>query len=157
MGFWIPKEGEEYDDDYLALDEFISKIAAIFNSLLEGSQKDSVITQMATTLQFDDIKNRMLNVFGMFLKDLNLFDSLPLKNPEADRHTPLSKLSADSPRGKLLDGISTTKIKNLIAKPGNDLEPLQEAFDIAFILRILQDSGLECAKKHVEPSSFSYD
>jgi hypothetical protein len=63
----------------------------------------------------------MLNVFGMFLKDLDIFKELPLKNPEKDYHTPLSKLSSDSPRGKLLDGISTTKIKNLIAKPGNDL------------------------------------
>jgi len=45
----------------------------------------------------------------------------------------------------------------MIEKPENDLEVLQEAFDIAFILRILEDSKEKSAMKHVAPSSFTYD
>lgn len=55
---------------------------------------------MATTLQFTDLKNRMLNKFGAFLIQLQLFLPLlkeKLTDPKKDIHTPLAKLSQDYP------------------------------------------------------------
>jgi hypothetical protein len=66
LGFKKP-ENDEDEDTLEKLDAFISTIATIFNSLLEGSDNGATIIKMATILEFDDLKNRMLTVFGQFL------------------------------------------------------------------------------------------
>jgi len=67
LGFKLNEDPEEENEDSKALDDFIGSIPAIFNSLLEGPDKKETLHKMATTLQFNDLKNRMLNKFGAFL------------------------------------------------------------------------------------------
>ena len=74
MGF-EPAEGEdsEEEDPIEVLDEFIQKIATMVVSLLEGEEDVEILQRMNFSLQFSDLKNRMLNVFGNFLIKLKLF------------------------------------------------------------------------------------
>jgi len=74
LGF-EPAEGEdsEEEDPIEVLDEFIQKIATMVVSLLEGEEDVEILQRMNFSLQFSDLKNRMLNVFGNFLIKLKLF------------------------------------------------------------------------------------
>jgi len=49
------------------VDEFISKIATMLISLLEGEKDVEILQKMAFSLTIDDMKERLLNVFGGFL------------------------------------------------------------------------------------------
>ena len=75
MGFVpLDEDAEEDEDDLIeVLDEFIQKIATMVNSLLEGEEDIEILTRMNFSLQIGDLKNRMLNVFGVFLINLKLF------------------------------------------------------------------------------------
>ena len=68
-------DGEEEDEDDLieVLDEFIQKIATMIISLLEGEEDIEILSRMNFSLQIEDLKNRMLNVFGNFLIIIKLF------------------------------------------------------------------------------------
>jgi hypothetical protein len=50
LGFCKSEDPEEENEECENLEEFISTIASIFNSLLEGSNKRDVIIHMAQTL-----------------------------------------------------------------------------------------------------------
>ena len=65
------------EDSLEVLDEFISKIATMLTSLLEGEEDIEILQKMNFSLQPSDMKNRMLNVFGMFLKEIGLYPKLP--------------------------------------------------------------------------------
>jgi len=78
LGF-IPLEGgdeeeeEEEDDPMSALDEFIAKIAGMLTSLLEGEEDLLLLDRMNVSLQIPDLKDRMVNVFGNYLKEIELY------------------------------------------------------------------------------------
>jgi hypothetical protein len=67
LGFVKPKEGSEDADITVELDEFIGKIASLLLSLLEGYDVEETLKRMAGGLAFEDLRNRMLNVFGKFI------------------------------------------------------------------------------------------
>lgn len=64
-------EGEE--DMLEVLDEFISKIATMLVSLLEGEQDLEILSKMAFSISVEDLKERLVNVFGVFLHKLKLY------------------------------------------------------------------------------------
>lgn len=55
------------------LDEFISKIATMLVSLLEGEQDLEILSKMAFSISVEDLKERLVNVFGVFLHKLKLY------------------------------------------------------------------------------------
>jgi len=61
------------------MDEFLSKISVVLLSLLEGEEDVEICQKMAFSLSVEDIKDRMVNVFGVFLHDLKLFPLTMLK------------------------------------------------------------------------------
>lgn len=76
LGF-TPKDLEialEEDEDILeVLDEFISKIATMLLSLLEGEKDIEILQKMSFSLSIEDLKERLVNVFGNFLHKLKLY------------------------------------------------------------------------------------
>lgn len=105
-------DGEE-DDITEVLDEFISKMATVFVSLLEGEQDLEIISKMAFSLQIEDLKERLVNVFGVFLHKLKLFPVNHLEPGQTPENTPLSKVSK-AKDNNCLSEISINKIKNRI-------------------------------------------
>lgn len=57
----------------LRLDGFISKISTMLLSLLEGEQDVFILDKMDFSLSFEDIKNRILDVYGVFLITIELY------------------------------------------------------------------------------------
>ena len=75
LGF-IPEEVPLEDDEegiMETLDTFISKIATMLVSLLEGEQDLEILQKMQFSLTIEDLKERLLNVFGVFLHKHNLY------------------------------------------------------------------------------------
>ena len=68
----MPPEDDEDEDLLEVLDEFITKIATMLTSLLEGEEDIEILQKMNFSLQIDDLKDRMLNVFGNFLIKLEI-------------------------------------------------------------------------------------
>lgn len=131
LGFVQPEEGEEGDDedDIMSdLDGFVANIAAMLLSLLEGEQDIEILSKMAFSLSMPDIKDRMLNVFGVFLNELNLYPINKLKEDETPELTLLSKLSSQNGFNVLVD-VSINKINMKLTTDifeGN----IQEAFSL---------------------------
>lgn len=82
LGF-VPKSEDSLDDeedDILdSMDEYLSKISVILLSLLEGEEDTEICSKMAFSISIEDIKDRMLNVFGVFLHSIKLFPLTKLK------------------------------------------------------------------------------
>lgn len=57
----------------------MGKISTMLLSLLEGEQDDEILQKMAFSLSLDDVLNRILNVYGVFLHVLKLFPRDKLK------------------------------------------------------------------------------
>ena len=81
LGF-VPPEDDEDEDLLEVLDEFITKIATMLTSLLEGEEDLEILQRMNFSLQIDDLKDRMLNVFGNFLIKLEIF---PMKDWDSSK------------------------------------------------------------------------
>lgn len=110
------------------LDGFVANIAAMLLSLLEGEQDIEILSKMAFSLSMPDIKDRMLNVFGVFLNELNLYPINKLKEDETPELTLLSKLSSQNGFNVLVD-VSINKINMKLTTDifeGN----IQEAFSL---------------------------
>ena len=108
------------------LDEFISKIATVLLSLLEGEQDIEILQKMAFSLSIHDIKNRILNVYGVFLNALKLFPVNKLPVDTAPEAILLSTLSSKHGFNVLSD-VSVNKINKRLTTDvfeGN----IQEAF-----------------------------
>ena len=89
LGFEKPEdeEGGSDDEDSLGdLDDFISKIATMLTSLVEGSEDTEIIGKMCFSLQIGDLKNRMLNVFGNYLDEIGMYPDVD----EEDDNKPTS-------------------------------------------------------------------
>ena len=74
----------------LRLDGFISKISTMLLSLLEGEQDVFILDKMDFSLSFEDIKNRILDVYGVFLITIELYPLDKLQPGEAPEVTMLS-------------------------------------------------------------------
>ena len=70
---------EDEDDVLDSMDEYLSKISVILLSLLEGEEDTEICQKMAFSISIEDIKDRMLNVFGVFLHSIKLFPITKLK------------------------------------------------------------------------------
>jgi hypothetical protein len=67
-------DGQDEEEDLMeSLDEFISKIATMLVSLLEGELDFEILQKMAFSLSIEDMKERLVNVFGVFLHKLKLY------------------------------------------------------------------------------------
>lgn len=71
---------DEEEDMLDVMDEFLSKISVILLSLLEGEEDIEICQKMAFSISIEDIKDRMLNVFGVFLHTIKLFPVTKLKD-----------------------------------------------------------------------------
>ena len=76
-GFVKPEDEDDEENPLVKLDEFVSKIATMLTSLLEGPTDVEILSKMDFSLQIPDLKNRMLNVFGVFLRELEIFPRVP--------------------------------------------------------------------------------
>jgi hypothetical protein len=65
--------GPDDPDVMESLDGFISKIATMLVSLLEGEQDMEILQKMSFSLSADDLKDRLVNVFGCFLHKIGLY------------------------------------------------------------------------------------
>ncbi len=74
----------------LRLDGFISKISTMLLSLLEGEQDVFILDKMDFSLSFEDIKNRILDVYGVFLITIELYPLDKLQPGEEPEVTMLS-------------------------------------------------------------------
>jgi hypothetical protein len=74
----------------LRLDGFISKISTTLWSLLEGEQDVFILDKMDFSLSFEDIKNRILDVYGVFLITIELYPLDKLQPGEEPEVTMLS-------------------------------------------------------------------
>ena len=89
---------------------------------------------MAQSLSVEDIKNRMLNVFGVFLNNIKLFPLLKLKEGQ-DETTQLKILSVENGNNFLSD-VSVNRINRKLA--GDSFEGvLGEGFAIYILLQTL--------------------
>lgn len=97
LGFVQKEEdaAEDEDDILDSMDEFLSKISVILLSLLEGEEDFEICSKMAFSISIEDIKDRMLNVFGVFLHSIKLFPITKLKEGQ-DETTPLKVLSVEN-------------------------------------------------------------
>jgi hypothetical protein len=95
LGFEPPGEDEVEEEDIMAvMDEFISKIATLLVAELEGELDIEILQKMSFSLSVDDLKDRLLNVFGVFLDNLSLYPIDKLNKGEIPARTPLSELSS---------------------------------------------------------------
>lgn len=94
------------------LDSFIENIALLLISLLEGKNNNFILNKMTNSLSFVELKDRMLNVFGKFLKRIDLFPNKKVQNEEEEL-MPLHKLSKSSVNHKyqILRDLSLSRIE----------------------------------------------
>lgn len=94
-------------------------------SLLEGEKDTEILGKMSFSLTFDDLKDRLLRVFGVFLNQHKSFPT-HLQEPGQKLDLPaLSKLHGNN----CLASISLTRIKNRLNRDSFEGN-IQEAFDI---------------------------
>lgn len=58
-------------------------------SILEGEQDLEILQKMAFSLSIEDMKERLLNVFGVFLHKLKLYPITLLEAGQSPENTPL--------------------------------------------------------------------
>lgn len=149
LGF-VPPEDDEDDDLLEVLDEFITKIATLLTSLLEGEEDLEILSRMNFALHIDDLKNRMLNVFGNFLIKLDIF---PIKDWDSSDKN-LSTLSKEN-NGNVLNNVSVNKVTSRLVNTSFDGN-IYEAFEIYFLLQNLAD-GIASAKNNLHRDRFTQD
>ena len=109
---------------------------------------------MAFSLQIPDLKDRMLNVFGNFLKQLGIFP----KVADEDQEKPLAVLSNEEDNGcNFLASISLNRVTGKL-KSDSFEGAIAEAFEIYILLLSLAD-GLPHSQtaKILQKASFTPD
>jgi len=114
LGFVDPEEDDE-EDMMEELDAFIQKIATMLLSLLEGGEDIEILQKMAFSLSINDMKDRMVNVFGNFLVKIDLMPKGRLPTGEDYGSMPLSKLSKEG-GGNILANVQVNKINSMLNK-----------------------------------------
>jgi hypothetical protein len=92
---------------------------------------------MAFSISIEDIKDRMLNVFGVFLHTIKLFPVTKLKDDQ-DENTPLKVLSVENSNNFLSD-VSVNRINRKLKGDSFD-GVLSEAFAIYILLLTLAEA-----------------
>lgn len=140
LGF-VRKKDDTPDDDeediMEVMDEYLSKISVILLSLLEGEEDIEICSKMAFSISIEDIKDRMLNVFGVFLHSIKLFPLTKLKEDQ-DQNTPLKMLSVENSNNFLSD-VSVNRINRKLVGDSFD-GVLSEAFAIYILLITLAET-----------------
>ena len=130
LGFVPPEDDDEEESVLDSLDEFISKIATMLTSLLEGEEDKAMLERMGFCLQITDLKKRLLNVFGCFIKGLGIFPKLP----DEQQGLPLSSLSTEENDYNILGPISLSRVTAGLSSGSFD-GPVAEAFEIVILIR----------------------
>lgn len=113
LGF-VPKEDDapEDDPDYLEMmDEYISKLSTMILSLLEGEQDNEILNKIQFSLSIEDMKARLLTVFGVFLHNHKLYPMHKLQPGQTPLTTSLKSLSIAYDHN-FLQEVSINKINN---------------------------------------------
>lgn len=147
LGF-IPKDDEipliEGEDDIMeVLDEFISKIATMLVSLLEGEQDLEILQKMSFSLSVEDLKERLVNVFGLFLHRLKLYPLNKLSEGQTPENTPLINISKAND-SNCLASVSLNKIQLRLTRDSFE-DNIKEAFEIYVLLMNLAEGISSCA------------
>ena len=108
---------------------------------------------MAFSISIEDIKDRMLNVFGVFLHSIKLFPVTKLKEDQ-DETTPLKTLSIENSNNFLSD-VSVNRITRKLSGDSFD-GVLSEAFAIYILLLTLAEA-IPSAKQWVSKDFFTVD
>ena len=124
----IANLGMDNDDDIDSLNEFKQKIVTLLTSLLEGEIDMDIMQRMAFSLDFNVMKERMLNVFTLFSQEI-LGGEIDVKE------------------------ISLNKLNNRLQKESFDGN-VGEAFEIYILMHSLADCIQE-AESNLERSKFS--
>lgn len=97
LGFVRKSEDSPEDEEDImnVMDEYLSKISVILLSLLEGAEDVEICSKITFSISIEDIKDRMLNVFGVFLHSIKLFPLTKLRENQ-DENTPLKTLSIEN-------------------------------------------------------------
>ena len=155
LGF-IPSEGEgdeeeeEEDDPLSTLDEFIAKIAGMLTSLLEGEEDLMLLDRMNVSLQIPDLKNRMVNVFGNYLKEIDLYPKCS-EEEEGLQTTKLSELY----NYNFFQSVSMNKIEAKLEAASFE-SCIEEAFELYFLIEKM--AVLEgFSEKHLTKASSTPD
>jgi hypothetical protein len=151
LGF-VPPETDDDDDLLDELDGFVSNIATMLTSLIEGPEDMYILKKMHFSLQISDLKKRMFNVFGIFLISLDLYPRYALLEGEEPETVQMSVVSARN-HHNILSDLSTNKINNRVTKDSYDSN-VAEAFEIYKLLQALGDA-IPSAK--LSKSTFSLD
>lgn len=134
LGF-TPKDlelAQEDDEDMLeVLDAFISKIATMLLSLLEGEQDIEILQKMSFSLSVEDLKERLVNVFGNFLHKLKLYPLNLIQPGQRPESVPLNVLSKAN-KDNCLAAVSINRIRAKLQRDSFEGN-IQEAFGL-FIL-----------------------
>jgi hypothetical protein len=146
--------GDEEEDLMEVLDEFISKIATMLVSLLEGESDFEILQKMAFSLSIEDMKERLVNVFGVFLHKLKLYPVNLLELGQSPESTPLNQLSKARDHNCLAN-VSINKIK-LRMKRDSFEGNISEAFDIFILLQNLAEGVPACAN-YILKDSYTAD
>ena len=136
-----------------SMDEYLSKISVILLSLLEGEEDSEICSKMAFSISIEDIKDRMLNVFGVFLHSIKLFPVIKLKEGQ-DETTPLKILSIENSNNFLSD-VSVNRINRKLQGDSFD-GVLSEAFAIYILLLTLAEA-VPSAKQWIKKDFFTID
>lgn len=134
LGFVPNDDDADSDEEDLieVLDEFIQKIATMIVSLLEGEEDIDILQKMNFSLQVGDLKNRMLNVFGVFIINLKLFPMHLLTKEQQKEDINLAKLSKKF-NGNFLASLSVNRVSSRLHKGSFDSN-ISEAFEIYNLL-----------------------
>jgi len=154
LGFVPNEEGDEGDDVMDVLDEFISKIATMLVSLLEGEQDIEILQKMAFSLSIDDLKERLVNVFGVFLHKLKLYPVNLLEPGQSPETMPLNQLSK-AKENNCLASVSINKINLRITRDSFEGN-ISEAFEIFILLQNLAEGIPSCAH-YIQKEFFTVD
>ena len=108
--------GFETEDDIDTIGEFKQKIVTLLTSLIEGEVDIEIVNLMVNALDFETMKNRMLNVFKRFAESILDKENLVVR---------------EIPFKKIFDKLLKDSFDTSVA----------EAFEIYILLHSLADSN----------------
>jgi len=123
--------GFETEEDIDSIGEFKQKIVSMLTSLIEGEVDIEIVNLMVNALDFETMKNRMLNVFKRFAENILEKENLVVR---------------EIPFGRIFDKLLKESFDS----------PVAEAFEIYILLHSLADSN-ETAEKMLSQEFFNLD
>lgn len=109
---------------------------------------------MAFSLSVEDLKERLVNVFGVFLHKLKLYPVNQLEPGQTPENTPLNLLSK-AKENNCLAAVSINKIKIRIQRDSFE-GGISEAFEIFILLQNLAE-GIPSCSAYIQKDSYTVD